>query len=175
MEKSQNNLKLFENKKIRYVWNAEEEEWYFSVVDIVEVLTGTQNPRRYWSDLKIKLTKEGSELYDKIVQLKLISSDGKLRETDVLSTKNVLRLIQTIPSPKTEPFKMWLAEASATEISQNEKPTNLRESAQIAVSGAEVALDARKSLEKRGGKTISSQNAKEIGDSQLSIDDENQF
>ena len=174
MEKSQNNLKLFENKKIRYVWNAEE-EWYFSVVDIVEVLTGTQNPRRYWSDLKIKLTKEGSELYDKIVQLKLIASDGKLRETDVLSTKNVLRLIQSIPSPKAEPFKMWLAEASATEISQNEKPTNLRESAQIAVSGAEVALDARKSLEKRGGKTISSQNAKEIGDSQLSIDDENQF
>ena len=91
MEKSQNNLKLFENKKIRYVWNAEEEEWYFSVVDIVEVLTESQNPRRYWSDLKIKLTKEGSELYDKIVQLKLIAPDGKLRETDVLSTKNVLR------------------------------------------------------------------------------------
>lgn len=79
MEKSQNNLKLFENKKIRYVWNAEEEEWYFSVVDIVEVLTESQNPRRYWSDLKIKLTKEGSELYDKIVQLKLIAPDGKLR------------------------------------------------------------------------------------------------
>lgn len=100
MEKSQNNLKLFENKKIRYVWNAEEEEWYFSVVDIVEVLTESQNPRRYWSDLKIKLTKEGSELYDKIVQLKLIAPDGKLRETDVLSTKNVLRLIQSIPSPR---------------------------------------------------------------------------
>ena len=110
MEKSQNNLKLFENKKIRYVWNAEEEEWYFSVVDIVEVLTESDRPRKYWNDLKKKLSEEGSELSDKIGQLKLIAPDGKLRETDVLSTKNVLRLIQSIPSPKAEPFKMWLAE-----------------------------------------------------------------
>ncbi len=122
MEKSQNNLKLFENKKIRYVWNAEEEEWYFSVVDIVEVLTESQNPRRYWSDLKIKLTKEGSELYDKIVQLKLIAPDGKLRETDVLSTKNVLRLIQSIPSPKAEPFKMWLAEVGNEVLNESVDP-----------------------------------------------------
>ncbi|MBR4598967.1 MAG: Bro-N domain-containing protein [Treponema sp.] len=95
---------------MRYVWNAEEEEWYFSVIDVVEVLSGSQNPRRYWSDLKIKLVKEGSEVYDKIVQLKLQAADGKMRETDVLSTKNVLRLIQSIPSPKAEPFKMWLAQ-----------------------------------------------------------------
>ena len=122
MEKSQNNLKLFENKKIRYVWNAEEEEWYFSVVDIVEVLTESQNPRRYWSDLKIKLTKEGSELYDKIVQLTLIAPDGKLRETDVLSTKNVLRLIQSIPSPKAEPFKMWLAEVGNEVLNESVDP-----------------------------------------------------
>ena len=107
---SQNKLKLFENKKIRYVWNAEEEEWYFSVIDVVEVLSESQNPRRYWSDLKIKLVKEGSELYDKIVQLKLPAADGKKYKTDVLSTKNVLRLIQSIPSPKAEPFKMWLAQ-----------------------------------------------------------------
>ena len=72
----------------------------------MEVLTESQNPRRYWSDLKIKLDKEGSQLYDKIVQLKLLAPDGKMRETDVLSTKNVLRLIQSIPSPKAEPFKM---------------------------------------------------------------------
>lgn len=280
MEKSQ--IKLFENKKIRYVWNAEEEEWYFSVVDIVEVLTESDRPRKYWNDLKKKLSEEGSELSDKIGQLKLIAPDGKLRETDVLSTKNVLRLIQSIPSPKAEPFKMWLAEvgnevlnesvdpelsidraiqnyrklgysegwinqrikaievrkaltdewdksgvkkgkeyalltdlmyktwagmtskdykelkglkkenlrdnmtnielilnmlaeASATEISQNQNPVSLSESAQIAVSGAEVALDARKSLEKRGGKTISSQNAKEIGSKESLIEDEKEF
>ena len=280
MEKSQ--IKLFENKKIRYVWNAEEEEWYFSVVDIVEVLTESDRPRKYWNDLKKKLSEEGSKLSDKIGQLKLIAPDGKLRETDVLSTKNVHRLIQSIPSPKAEPFKMWLAEvgnevlnesvdpelsidraiqnyrklgysegwinqrikaievrkaltdewdksgvkkgkeyalltdlmyktwagmtskdykeykglkkenlrdnmtnielilnmlaeASATEISQNENPSSLTESAQIAVSGAEVALDARKSLEKRGGKTISSQNAKEIGSKQSLIESEKEF
>ena len=107
---SQNKLKLFENKKIRYVWNAEEEDWYFSVVDIVEVLTESDRPRKYWNDLKKKLEEEGSQLSDKIGQLKLLAPDGKMRETDVLSTKNVLRLIQSIPSPKAEPFKMWLAQ-----------------------------------------------------------------
>ena len=228
--------------------------------------------------MKIKLDNEGSELYDKIVQLKLLAPDGKMRETDTLSTKNVFRLIQSIPSPKAEPFKMWLAEvgnevlnesvdpelsieraiqnyrrlgysenwinqrikaievrkaltdewdksgvkqgkeyalltdlmyrtwsdmsakeykelkglkkenlrdnmtnielilnmlaeASATELSQVENPKGLKESAKIAVSGAEVALDARKSLEKRGGTAISSKNAKEMGIQQLSIED----
>ena len=285
MEKSQNNLKLFENKKIRYVWNAEEEEWYFSVVDIVEVLTESKDyltARKYWNKLKQRLKAEGSELVTFCHQLKLLSSDGKFYKTDVLSTKNVLRLIQSIPSPKAEPFKMWLAEvgnevlnesvdpelsidraiqnyrklgysegwinqrikaievrkaltdewdksgvkkgkeyalltdlmyktwtgmtskdykefkglkkenlrdnmtnielilnmlaeASATELSKNENPTSLTESAQIAVSGAEVALDARKSLEKRGGKTISSQNAKEIGTKQSLIEGEKEY
>lgn len=122
MEKSQNNLKLFENKKIRYVWNAEEEEWYFSVVDIVEVLTESDRPRKYWNDLKKKLSEEGSELSDKIGQLKLIAPDGKLRETDVLSTKNVLRLIQSIPSPKAEPFKMWLAEVGNEVLNESVDP-----------------------------------------------------
>lgn len=122
MENSQNKIKLFENKKIRYVWNADEEDWYFSVVDIVEVLTESQNPRRYWSDLKIKLDKEGSQLYDKIVQLKLLAPDGKMRETDVLSTKNVLRLIQSIPSPKAEPFKMWLAQVGNDRLEEYADP-----------------------------------------------------
>ena len=274
MENSQNNLKLFENKKIRYVWNAEEEEWYFSVIDVVEVLTESDRPRKYWNDLKKKLETEGSQLSDKIGQLKLPATDGKLYKTDVLSTKNVLRLIQSIPSPKAEPFKMWLAEignevlnesvdpelsieraiqnyrklgykedwinqrikaievrkaltdewdksgvkqgkeyailtdlmyktwaglsakeykeykglkkenlrdnmtnlelilnmlaeASATELSQNENPEGLSESAKVAVSGAEVARDARSSLEKRGGKVISSKNAEELGIQQL--------
>ena len=119
---SQKKLKLFENKKIRYVWNAEEEEWYFSVIDVVEVLSESQNPRRYWSDLKIKLIKEGSEVYDKIVQLKLQAADGKMRETDVLSTKNVLRLIQSIPSPKAEPFKMWLAQVGNDRLEEYADP-----------------------------------------------------
>lgn len=122
MENSQNKLKLFENKKVRYAWNAEEEEWYFSVVDIVEVLTESPHPRRYWSDLKTKLTNEGSELYDKIVQLKLPAPDGKMRETDVLSTKNVLRLIQSIPSPKAEPFKMWLAQVGNDRLEEYADP-----------------------------------------------------
>lgn len=94
-------------KEINMDWRR---KWYFLVIDVVEVLSGSQNPRRYWSDLKIKLVKEESEVYDKIVQLKLQAADGKMRETDVLSTKNVLRLIQSIPSPKAEPFKMWLAQ-----------------------------------------------------------------
>jgi len=119
---SQNKLKLFENKKIRYVWNAEEEEWYFSVIDVVEVLSESPNPRRYWSDLKIKLVKEGSELYDKIVQLKLPASDGKNYKTDTLSTKNVLRLIQSIPSPKAEPFKMWLAQLGNDRLEEYADP-----------------------------------------------------
>lgn len=276
----ENKIKVFENKNIRTVWNEEEEDWYFSVVDIIEILTGTERPRKYWNDLKKKLTIEGSELSEKIGQLKMAAADGKMRETDVLSTKNVLRLVQSIPSPKAEPFKMWLAqvgaerldeiadpekaiirgadfyrakgytenwinqrlqtiemrkeltyewnkhglkegvqfatltdiiyktwsektakeykeykglkkenlrdnmtnielilnmlaEASATELSQNENPTTLGESAKIAISGAEVARDARKSLEKRGGKAISSKNAKEIGTRQLPFEEEN--
>jgi len=113
MEKSQNKLKLFENKKIRYVWNDEEEDWYFSVVDIVEALAESkdyQTARNYWKVLKTRLKSEGSELVTNCNRLKLQASDGKMRETDCLSTKNVLRLIQSIPSPKAEPFKMWLAQ-----------------------------------------------------------------
>ncbi|MBQ1175760.1 MAG: BRO family protein [Treponema sp.] len=90
----ENKIKVFENKNIRTVWNEEEEDWYFSVVDIIEILTGTERPRKYWNDLKKKLTIEGSELSEKIGQLKMAAADGKMRETDVLSTKNVLRLVQ---------------------------------------------------------------------------------
>ena len=93
-ESMENKIKVFENKNIRTVWNEEEEDWYFSVVDIIEILTGTERPRKYWNDLKKKLTIEGSELSEKIGQLKMAAADGKMRETDVLSTKNVLRLVQ---------------------------------------------------------------------------------
>ena len=277
MENSISKIKVFENKNVRTVWNEEEEDWYFSVVDVCWVLVDSPDyttARKYWNKLKQRLSEEGSELVTFCHQLKLQAADGKMRETDVLNTKGILRLIQSIPSPKAEPFKMWLAkvgseildetvdpelsigraiqnyrnlgysenwinqriksievrkaltdewdksgvkqgkeyalltdlmyrtwanmsakeykehkglkkenlrdnmtnielilnmlaEASATDLSQRTNPKNLKESAKIAVSGAEVALDARKSLEKHGGEAISSKNAKEIGTRQL--------
>ena len=115
-------IQFFEDKQIRTAWDAEKEEWYFSIVDVVSVLTGTENPRRYWSDLKRKLKSEGSELYEKIVQLKLKSSDGKRYSTDVASTEQLLRIIQSIPSPKAEPFKMWLAEVGKERIDETIDP-----------------------------------------------------
>jgi hypothetical protein len=115
-------IQLFEDKRIRTAWDGESEEWLFSVIDVVEVLTGTDNPRRYWSDLKRKLKAEGSELYEKIVQLKLKSSDGKRYNTDVADTEQLLRLIQSIPSPKAEPFKLWLAAAGRERIEETIDP-----------------------------------------------------
>lgn len=116
-------IKLFEDKKIRTAWDEEKEEWYFSVVDVVGVLTGTDNPRRYWSDLKRKLKKEGAvQLYEKIVQLKMLSSDGKRYNTDVADTAQLLRIIQSVPSPKAEPFKVWLAEVGRERIEETIDP-----------------------------------------------------
>ena len=102
---------LFEGKEIRSMWNAEKEEYYFSVVDVISALTESVIPKRYWSDLKRKMTRnEGSQLYEKIVQLKLKSSkDGKRYTTDTLDTEGILRLIESVPSQKAEPFKLWLA------------------------------------------------------------------
>lgn len=118
-----NAIKLFEDKKIRTAWDEEQEKWYFSIVDTCEVLSGTDNPRRYWSDLKRKLKKEGAEqLYEKIVQLKLQSADGKFYKTDVADTEQLLRLIQSIPSPKAEPFKRWLAMVGSERIDEITDP-----------------------------------------------------
>lgn len=117
-----NELKLFEDKKIRTVWDDLREEWYFSVVDIIAVLTESAVPRRYWSDLKRKLGAEGSELYEKIVQLKLPSADGKNYKTDAATTEQVLRLIQSIPSKKAEPFKIWLAKTGNERINEIADP-----------------------------------------------------
>lgn len=101
---------LFEGKEIRSIWNSDKEEYYFSVIDVISVLTDAKIPRNYWSDLKRKLIVEGSELHEKIVQLKMKSlKDGKKYLTDVLDTQGILRLIESVPSPKAEPFKMWLA------------------------------------------------------------------
>ena len=117
-----NSIQLFEDKRIRTAWDLEKEEWLFSVIDVVEVLTGTDNPRRYWSDLKRKLNTEGSQLYEKIVQLKMTAEDGKKRLTDVADTRQILRLIQSIPSPKAEPFKMWLASIGRERIEETIDP-----------------------------------------------------
>ena len=273
----QNKIQLFENSKIRSVWDSEKEKWYFSVVDVIAVLTESidfQTSRKYWNKLKQRLKEEGNETVTNCHQLKLPATDGKMRLTDVADTEQLLRLIQSIPSPKAEPFKLWLAkigsdfldeaidpelsidraiqnykrlgysenwinqrvksievrkaltdewdksgvkqgkeyayltdlmyktwtnmstkeykelkglkkenlrdnmtnielilnmlaEASATELSQNQNPSNVSESANIAVAGAEVAKDARSSLEKRGGKTITSKNAKDLGIKEL--------
>ena len=103
-------IKLFENFKVRSLWNAEEEKWYISVVDVIEVLTESSNPRKYWSVLKIRLKQEGSELATNCSQLKLQSSDGKKYLTDVADVEQLFRLIQSIPSPKAEPFKLWLSQ-----------------------------------------------------------------
>ena len=115
-------IEIFEEKKVRTVWDDEQEEWYFSIIDTIEVLTETDRPRKYWSDLKSKLKKEGSELSEKIGQLKMISPDGKKRMTDVADTEQLFRLIQSIPSPKAEPFKLWIAEIAKQRLDQMQDP-----------------------------------------------------
>ena len=109
---------LFEGKEIRSIWDSEKEDYYFSVVDVIAALTDANIPRNYWSDLKRKLIDEGSEVHEKIVQLKLKAKDGKMRETDTLDTKGILRLIESIPSPKAEPFKLWLAQLGSERIDE---------------------------------------------------------
>jgi hypothetical protein len=116
------NIKLFEEKHVRSVYNEQDEKWYFSVIDVIQVLTDSTVPKRYWSDLKKKLSKEGSQAYDKIVHLKMTAEDGKNRVTDTADTETMLRLIQSIPSPKAEPFKQWLALVGAERIAEIENP-----------------------------------------------------
>ena len=118
----QNEIQLFDGKQVRYVWDEEQEKYFFSVVDVIQVLTDSTTPRRYWSDLKRKLEAEGSEVYEKIVQLKLPAPDGKLRLTDVADTEQVFRLIQSVPSKKAEPFKLWLAALGQERMNQLQDP-----------------------------------------------------
>lgn len=116
-------IKLFESKKIRSVWNEQEQKWYFSIIDIISVLTESNRPRKYWSDLKKKLLKEGfTQLSEKIGQLKLESEDGKKYLTDVADAETLMRLIQSIPSPKAEPFKLWLAKVGYERLEEIENP-----------------------------------------------------
>ncbi|MEE0866494.1 MAG: BRO family protein [Clostridia bacterium] len=109
---------LFEGKEIRSIWNAEKEEYYFSVVDVISALTESKIPRNYWSDLKRRLIEEGSQLHEKIVQLKMKAKDGKHRETDTLDTEGIFRLIESVPSQKAEPFKLWLASLGKERINE---------------------------------------------------------
>src|SRR3989339_407373 len=113
---------IFEGKSIRRHWDDKQELWFFSIVDVISVLTGSTVPRRYWSDLKIKLQKEGSEVYEKIVQLKMKSADGKFYLTDAADTEVMLRIIQSIPSPNAEPFKLWLAQVGYERLEETADP-----------------------------------------------------
>ena len=115
-------IKIFEEKKVRTIWDAENEEWYFSVVDVVAVLTESERPRKYWNDLKKKLQQEGSELSEEIGQLKMPSSDGKMYKTDCMNTEQLFRLIQSIPSPKAEPFKLWMAQVAKERLDEMQDP-----------------------------------------------------
>ncbi len=116
------NIKIFEDKKVRVEWDEKQEDWLFSVVDVCAIFSESKTPRNYWSDLKRKLKAEGSELHENIVQLKMTSSDGKQYKTDCLNTKGVLRLVQSIPSKKAEPFKVWLAQVGSERLNEIADP-----------------------------------------------------
>ena len=156
MTKKDNSIVLFHKKQVRRHWDEDKELWYFSIVDVVAILTGSTIPKRYWSDLKSKLKKEGSEVYEKIVQLKLIASDGKKYATDCFSTQDLLRVIQSIPSPKAEPFKLWLAKVEYERIEETEDP-------ELAQKGGHVAGVARREIEQKTGESVvSSKNAQHL-------------
>lgn len=118
----ENAIKIFEQKQVRTHWDEEQEKWYFSIVDVIAVLTDSPNPRKYWSVLKTRLKKEGSELTTNCSQLKMQSADGKFYLTDVADTEQLFRLIQSIPSPKAEPFKIWLAKVASERLDEMQDP-----------------------------------------------------
>lgn len=122
MESENTQIKLFEDKKVRTIWDKNAEEWYFSVVDVVAVLTESANPNNYWKVLKNRLKKEGSQLVTDCNQLKMPSSDGKMYKTDCLNTEQLFRLIQSIPSPKAEPFKLWMAQVAKERLDEIQDP-----------------------------------------------------
>ena len=140
-------IKLFNDQKVRVHWNEDQEKWYFSIVDVIGILAENERPRKYWNALKTKLENEGSELSQNMGQLKMLASDGKMRMTDVADTEQLLRLIQSIPSPKAEPFKLWLAKVGYERIEETEDPEL-----------------ARKEIEeKTGERVVSPKNAKALG------------
>ncbi len=118
----QNAIKIFEEKKVRTVWDSDKEEWYFSIVDVIAVLTDSKNPTTYWRVLKKRLSDEGNETVTNCNALKMLAADGKMRLTDVADTEQLFRLIQSIPSPKAEPFKLWMAQVSKERLDQMQDP-----------------------------------------------------
>ena len=160
----QSEIKLFEGQNIRYVWDEEKEQYFFSVVDVIQVLTESPRPRKYWNALKTKLQAEGSEVSQNMGQLKLPAPDGKLRLTDVATTEQLFRLIQSIPSKKAEPFKLWLAEVGRQRLEQLQDPEQsieqaIRDYRRLGYSEAWInqrikTIEVRKALTdewKRGG------------------------
>ena len=115
-------IRLFEERKVRAIWDDEQEEWYFSIVDVISILTDSPNPRKYWSVLKTRLKREGSELTTNCSQLKMQAADGKKYLTDVANTGQLFRLIQSVPSPKAEPFKLWIAQVAKERLDQMQDP-----------------------------------------------------
>ena len=115
-------IRLFEERKVRAIWDDEQEEWYFSIVDVISILTDSPNPRKYWSVLKNRLKKEGSELTTNCSQLKMQAADGKKYLTDVAKTEQLFRLMQSVPSPKAEPFKLWIAQVAKERLDQMQDP-----------------------------------------------------
>jgi hypothetical protein len=160
----QSEIKLFEGQNIRYVWDEEQEQYFFSVVDVIQVLTESPRPRKYWNALKTKLNAEGSEVSQNMGQLKLPAPDGKMRLTDVATTEQLLRLIQSVPSKKAEPFKLWLAEVGRQRLEQLQDPEQsieqaIRDYRRLGYSEAWInqrikTIEVRKALTdewKRGG------------------------
>lgn len=118
----ENKIQIFEHKKVRTHWDEEQEKWYFSIIDVIEILTESPRPRKYWNALKTKLKDEGGELSHNLGQLKMVAEDGKMRMTDVADTEQLLRLIQSIPSLKAEPFKLWLAQVGKERLDEMQDP-----------------------------------------------------
>ena len=134
MEEKEKHLVIFEGRGVRRTWHKG--QWCLSVIDVIEILTGSSIPKRYWSDLKIKLRNEGSQVYEKIVQLKFTASDGKKYETDCFSVSDMFRIIQSIPSPKAEPFKLWLAQVGKDRIDEIRDP-------ELAVNRAKAIYETK--------------------------------
>ena len=161
MEK-ENSIILFKQKKVRRYWNDNREQWYFSIVDVIAILTESINPQAYWRKLKERLKKEGNESVTNCHALKMQAADGKMRFTNVADTEQLLRLIQSIPSPKAEPFKLWLAKVGYERIEETEDPELAFERAmqtfpqnkEVARQGGHVAGTARKEIEAQTGKSI---------------------
>ena len=157
----QTDIKIFDDKKIRTIWDTLNEKWYISIVDVIAILTDSPNPQVYWRVLKKRLKAEGNETVTNCNGLKMPARDGKMRLTDVADTKQLFRLIQSIPSPNTELILNMLAEASTKDISVATKPKDFEESKIVANQGGNVAKVARKELEAKTGKNVvTSLNAK---------------